>query len=160
MKKLEALVAALENKIPRQAMVNENISKASVGWHIEHSLLTLNVVAEALRKSNPSAYNRKFSLNRIMLVALGKIPRGRIKSPPPVRPTIAFTDATLREHILLTRKNLEALRSLEKDHFFKHPFLGDFKLQPAIRFLRIHTNHHLGIINDIISSKDNGEHKG
>ena len=93
-------------------------------------------------------------MNRIILVTLGKIPRGRIQSPAPVRPSMEFSEQTLKAHICLTMQNLDDLKHLGKDHFFKHPFLGDFKLQAAIRFLGIHTKHHLNIIRDIINSND------
>ena len=52
-KKLEALLNELENKIPDYEYGDPAISKGSVGWHIEHSLLTLNLVIDVLKKIKP-----------------------------------------------------------------------------------------------------------
>jgi hypothetical protein len=150
MKQLEQLITELENSVPHYALSNPQVSKGSVGWHIEHSLLTLNVVFAALKQSNSTDYKATFDIRRLLVMALGKIPRGRVRAPKAVQPSTTFTLPSLQQHIMNTRVNLKSIESLSPDHFFKHPFLGDFKLKPAMKFLRVHTNHHLHIINDII----------
>jgi hypothetical protein len=82
----------------------------------------------------------------------GKFPRGRVQSPKEVRPSAGFNAGTLRQHIYHTKENLQLLDGLAPGHYFKHPFLGDFKLKAAIRFMAVHTNHHLHIIDDIIKT--------
>jgi hypothetical protein len=42
---------------------------------------------------------------------------------------------------------------VSKDHFFEHPYFGKLKLKETIRFLEIHTTHHLSIIEDIVITK-------
>lgn len=150
MKKLEALLSKLENKIPDHELVASNISKASVGWHIEHSLLTLNSIIDTLRESNPDEYKRKFDIRRSVVMLLGRFPRGRIKAPRAVQPSADFNVDTLHQHIAVSREKLKTLEQLSPGQYFKHPFLGDFKLKAAIQFIQVHTNHHLHIINDII----------
>jgi hypothetical protein len=150
MKQLEAMISELEIKIEDQERINEQVSKASVGWHIEHSLLTLNQIIDALGKSDPAHYRQRFDIRRVVFMVLGKIPRGRIKAPRAVRPTEGYTSDTLKQHVSLTRTKLNTLEHLTDGHYFKHPFLGDFKRKPAIKFMRLHTNHHLKIIKDII----------
>ncbi len=137
MEKLKKLIQDLESKIPNQEMFNPTISKSSVGWHIEHTLLTMNLVIGALQKSNPENYKRTFNFYRILVFAMNKIPRGKAKAPKIVQPKEDF--------------NIESLRSHK--NYFEHPYFGHLTLKPTIKFLKIHTNHHLQIINDIIKSK-------
>jgi hypothetical protein len=153
MKKLESLLSNLESKIPQHEVVNPAVSRASVGWHIEHSLLTLNQVMDTLTKSNPEEYKKKFDYRRVIVMWLGKFPRGRIQSPKAVRPTVDFNEETLRQHLRITREKMKSLFDLPANHYFTHPFLGDFKLRPAIKFLGIHTRHHLSIMDDILSKE-------
>ena len=152
MKELDKLLSKLESKISYQEYMNPTISKASVGWHIEHSLLTLNSIITGLAASDPKKYKRRFDIRKTVVMLLGKFPRGRIRAPKTVQPTVAFNADTLHEHVLLLQERVKTLDSLSGDHFFVHPFLGDFKLKPGIRFMAIHTNHHLRIIEDIIRS--------
>ena len=63
--KLEVLIAQLEATIPYYETTNPAISAGSVGWHIEHSLLTLNGIANSLIQSDPAAYKWKFNFIRI-----------------------------------------------------------------------------------------------
>jgi hypothetical protein len=150
MTQLEDLISRLESHIPDHERSDTTISKGSVGWHIEHSLLTMNAVIGALGKSDPKAYRSTFNIKRSVVMLLGKIPRGKVNAPKVVQPTIDFNAATLQQHINLTKEKLGILAGLSPDHFFTHPFLGDFKLKPSIRFLGVHTKHHLAIIEDIV----------
>ena len=43
-----------------------DISKANVGWHIDHSLKVINTVFEVLKNSNPKEYKKKFNLLRLI----------------------------------------------------------------------------------------------
>jgi hypothetical protein len=150
MKNLQHLLSELQKKIPLQDLLNPAISKSSVGWHIEHSLLTLNVIMSALKQSNPADYKSTFDIRSEVVMLLGIIPRGKVKAPAVVRPAPTFDENSLQQHLLAVRKNLESLNSLSPDHYFTHPFLGDFRLKPAIKFMKVHTNHHLKIIKDIV----------
>jgi hypothetical protein len=153
MKKLEQLIAELESNISHCELTIPNISAGSVGWHIEHSLLVLNLVIGALSKSNPADYKKKRDIRRTILMLLGRIPRGRIKAPKAVQPSLDFNKESLQQHVYQTKERVKVLSQLSSSHFFSHPFLGDFKLAPAIKFLTIHTKHHNQIIQDIIKSR-------
>jgi hypothetical protein len=39
---------------------------------------------------------------------------------------------------------------MSSDKYFEHPYFGKLRLNKTIKFLEIHTNHHLEIINDIL----------
>ena len=61
MKKLESLFKKLENKIEYSTVLNPEVSKGSVGWHIEHILLTTSLIIRAIEKSNSLDYKSKFN---------------------------------------------------------------------------------------------------
>ncbi len=152
MKKLEGILQELESKISKQDLINHKISKSTVGWQIEHILLTINLIIGAIKKSNPNEYKWKFSFPRLLIFTMNKIPRGRAQAPKIVQPKDNFTVESLKKHLELAKKNIHELNSLKKNHHFDHPYFGKLNLKPTIKFLEIHTKHHLEIINDIIKS--------
>lgn len=149
MKKLHQQLNELESNISKQDFLNKKISKSNVGWHIEHSLLTINLIFEQVKKSNPSKYRWSFKLPRLIVFAMNKIPRGRAKSPDIVVPKI-YDTGSLLNHLQITKENVAAFPKLDSGKFFNHPYFGNLQLKQTIKFLEIHTNHHLEIINDII----------
>jgi hypothetical protein len=151
-KNLETLLDQFESRIPLFAKENSEISKSNVGWHIEHSLLTIIGVTKVVLRSNPKEYKWKFKLSRILIFTLGKIPRGKAKAPEVVVPKNDITETLLLSNIELTRKLILELKSISNDHYFEHPYLGKLKKKNTIHFLEIHTNHHLKIIEDIIKA--------
>jgi hypothetical protein len=151
MKKLEALIRQLECKILAQTATNTSVSAASVGWHIEHSLLVVNSIMNTLQKSDPAQYKWKFNLNKLLVMSvLNKMPRGRGKAPEVVKPKGDFTSESLKNHVESTIKRLPALNSLDSNSHFKHPYFGQLNLKSAIHFIEIHTKHHLEIVDDIL----------
>lgn len=153
MNNLDKLIEELDSKIPEQALIDPLISKSSVGWHIEHCLLTLNLIIRALENSEPAGYKWAFNFKRSFVFTLKKIPRGRVQSPTSVQPKNIFNSDTLKAHIHISKEKLKAFYVLKPDNYFEHPFFGKLNLRPTGKFLEIHTRHHLNIINDIIKSK-------
>ena len=153
MKKLEVLVKELETKIPAYELINPQVSQGSVGWHIEHTLLTLNLIINAVKASDPQKYKWTLNWKRTIISTLGIIPRGKVKAPKAVQPKENFNRETLQQHIALAEEGLKSVNHLQADQYFTHPFFGDLNLKSTLRFLQIHTQHHLAIINDIIKSK-------
>lgn len=151
MNQLDNLLGMLETKVPHYETLNQHISQATVGWHIEHALLTLNGVTNRLIKSNPSDYTWKFNFIRIVVLTTRKFPRGKGKAPEVVQPKGTIDKNNLQSHIVLTRNKINELKTLHKDKYFEHPFFGKLKLKQTINFLEIHTKHHLEIIEDIIN---------
>jgi hypothetical protein len=151
--KINNLLNQLEAKISNRENLKIEISKGNVAWHIEHSLLTINLIINALIQSNPKNYKWKFSFIRMVVLLMKKIPRGKVKSPKVVLPEENISNDSLVKHLLLTKDSIMKLESLSKDKYFTHPYFGDLKLNQTIVFLEIHTQHHLEIIEDIISNK-------
>jgi hypothetical protein len=150
MNKIADLLNQLENKITFFEMSNPEISNGNVGWHIEHSLLTLNGITDFIIKSNPQDYQWKFNLSRIIVLTTKKIPRGKAKAPKVVQPKDSVDSVFLQNHLSETQKKIKGLDQLSSNNYFDHPFFGKIKLKQTIKFLEIHTKHHLDIINDIV----------
>jgi len=149
MQKLQKYLAELETKIPNLEDYNPTVSKSNVGWHIEHSLLTIERIIEAVEKSNPADYTWSFKLSRIVVFTMNKIPRGRAKAPKVVVPK-TYDEQTLLEHLKIVTLKIQGLEKMSSDKYFDHPYFGNLRLNKTIKFLEIHTKHHLEIINDIL----------
>jgi hypothetical protein len=153
MKKLSALLTELEKSIPNSEKLNISVSASSVGWHIEHTLLTTSRIIETVKKSNPKEYKGSFNIKRFFVFAANKIPRGKGQAPETVRPQSIAAPDELRKKIEKAKAKVEELSSLNPNNYFEHPYFDKLNLKAAIRFLNIHTKHHINIINDIVKGK-------
>jgi hypothetical protein len=151
MQKLNALLTQLESNITHYEKLNTAVSAVTVGWHIEHTLLvTINVI-EALKKSNPTEYKWQFDIKRFFVFTTGKIPRGKGKAPKSVQPEI-LDSTNLKTKIDAVKAKINELGTLNADNYFEHPYFGKINVKGTIKFLSIHTSHHLNIINDIVKA--------
>lgn len=153
MKEIYQLITGLEEKIPMMDKEHKHISAAKVGWHIQHCLLVINNIINGLKQSDPKTYQWKFNVNKTLILTFGKIPRGKGKAPKGVQPQVAITEALLLESVEKAKNNVSSLSTVHKNQYFLHPYFGHLNLKPTIRFLKIHTKHHLHIINDIVKAK-------
>jgi hypothetical protein len=151
MTQLETLLQQLEQSIARHETLNQAVSQASVGWHIEHTLLTLNGIQQVLAASDPARYRWRFSLGRLVFFTFKRIPRGRAKSPEVVLPKGPISAETLTAHLARTRAMLPRLAALPAGSYFHHPYFGNLRRDQALQFLEIHTRHHVAIIADILA---------
>ncbi len=150
MKELQKLLDQLETQIIHFDKSKFSISKSNVGWHIEHTLLTLSAITNSLANSNPKDYKWKFNFIRVIVLTMKKIPRGRANAPKVVQPKENYNIDSLKLHLSKTKATIEELNSMAENKYFKHPVFGNIKLKQTIRFLEIHTRHHLDIIKDIL----------
>lgn len=150
MKKLESLLAELESYIPVIDRTNLAVSQASIGWHIEHSLLALIKSVSATENSNPADYKKKFSFKWVFVSITGKFPRGRVKAPQSVQPLGEISVEKLMPMFEKSRQKIAAFEKLERDKFFTHPVFGPLKHKQAGKVIAMHTVHHLRIIRDIL----------
>lgn len=147
---LEKLLQKIESLIPQIDQVNLRVSKASVGWHLEHSLLIINSSLKGLTMTNPNDYKPKFSIKKFVFLNFGVIPRGKIKAPKQFVPVETPTKENIGKLITMAKERLSGIEVLPEKAFITHPFLGDFDKKTTIKFLGLHTNHHLKIIDDIL----------
>lgn len=150
MNKIEIQLQKIESLLSKIDVTNEKVSKASVGWHLEHLLLILNSSLKGLTMTNPKDYNPKFSLKKFVFLNFGMIPRGKIRAPKQFIPLEVPTQENILKLINLAKERLEATRNLPEKSFITHPFLGDFDKKTTLRFLWLHSNHHLKIVDDIL----------
>ena len=150
MRKLHTLINELQTKIPHSEMLNTTVSSGSVGWHIHHCLLVGLQIIQTVEKSDPANYKWKFNLNKSLVYTLNKIPRGRAKAPEAVQPKELMDAVEMKKTFELLRARLQVLDTLHPNNYFKHPYFGDLNVRAAIKMLKLHTKHHIGIINDIV----------
>ncbi len=150
MNSLLQLVDQLEAFIAHANKKNDTVSAAGVGWHIEHCLLVVEVSVKALKKSDPQDYRPAFSFWRTVTFWVGRFPRGKAKAPKAVQPVLDLDEVALRQHLSETREGLMAIETFNPNQFMKHPIFGHLRVQQAIRFMELHTRHHLTIIKDIL----------
>lgn len=152
-KRITKLLDGLERlrlSIPYATSVNSTVSTANVGWHIQHSALVLLKVIKALETSDPQSYKWTFNLSRVYVFTMNKIPRGKAKAPKLVQPETDASAEELFQLIEKAKRKVSMSESFQKNKHFQHPFFGNLNVRPGITMLRIHTEHHLAIIDDIL----------
>lgn len=150
-KKLRMQLSQIEAFIPHFRVVNASVSKVSVGWQLDHSLKVINGVLNTMAHSNPKHYNRNFNLRRIILFSLNYIPRGKAKSPKIVLPPETILKEDLEKQLHTAKRLIDGIGTLDEAHHFKHFIFGTLSKKQTLRFLRLHTHHHLKIVQDILS---------
>lgn len=150
MEKLNQLVSALENNIVNKDVINTQVSQVAVSWQIDHCLKVIISVCEALNSSNPSDYKWKFNYIRTLVFFKGSVPRGKVKAPKAVQTFGEIHLEDLNSQLDLAKKLIVQIAQLPSKSHFKHPFFGVLNVNQAIKFLNIHTHHHVKIIEDIV----------
>ncbi len=152
MEKLNKLLSELEENIINFDKTNLKISKSSVAWQLDHSLRVFNGIIMTLQKSDPSKFKSSFNFKKSLVFILNKIPRGRAKAPNTVRADKdeEITVEKLEKKIAQAKENIEILKDLDPNSNFKHPYFGHLNTKDGIKFIKIHTIHHLKIIRDIL----------
>jgi hypothetical protein len=72
--------------------------------------------------------------------------------PKSVKPIEVATIEELKTKLEHARKNIADIPTLTANSYFTHPFFGDLNVKPAIWFLKLHTKHHLKIIEDMLKN--------
>ena len=149
-KNLNNYISQIESHIPKHEYINPKVSKSSIGWHLDHSLKVINSVIDTLEKSNPAEYQNNFNFLGKVFFILGFFPRGKARAPKYVLPPEHITKADLLAQLETTKTNIDIIKNLDNNAYFKHPLFGHINTKRVNRFLMLHTNHHLKIIRDIL----------
>ena len=150
MRTVEQLIAILETKVDDYDKFNKDVSASSIGWHIEHTAKVLTRVTTAINNSDAANFKSNFSFARTVVFAMNKIPRGKGRAPEASLPEGLITKESLQISIAKASARVKELYTLDPNKYFEHPYFGQVQLKGCIKFLTIHTNHHLKIINDIL----------
>ena len=156
MKKLKVLLQEIQGAIPFHALQEDTVSAASVGWHLAHVLLVLQGILEALKKSDPAEYQWTFNWRCCDLDGprSHEIPRGKARAPKSAHPKTEITEEGLRDQLAAVNQALQGFEELTKHHFFVHPFFEKLNKPTTLLFLRIHTKHHLKIVQAIMQLRN------
>lgn len=143
-------LAELESYIPQLEKTNSKITHSTVGWQIDHSLRVIRGVSKQLEVSNPNEFKSKFSWTKFVIMTTKHIPRGKAKAPKSVRNENEITKESLYDFLEKTKLQVAKINDLDKKSHFPHPYFGNLNKKEAIRFIKIHTEHHLKIIRDML----------
>lgn len=90
---------------------------------------------------------------RAYVFTFNQLPRGKVTAPESVRPKENVDINTIKEHYNQALTTAEKLSDLPEKKHLNHPALGTMNRDKTIKFLTIHTEHHLKIIRDILKDK-------
>ncbi|MFK7923659.1 MAG: DUF1569 domain-containing protein [Bacteroidia bacterium] len=142
-----------EKHIPQKAALDTTVSHVSVAWHLDHGLKVINSISTALQKSDPSQFKRQINFTRMAVFLGGAMPRGVGKAPESVQPPEQILTEDILSQLDEARSNIDQFKTLAIDAHFDHPVFGTLNRDQVLRFLEIHTEHHLKIIRDILKAK-------
>jgi len=150
---LTQLLSKIEAQIPNKELQNPSVSKSDIGWQLDHALKVFNAVSTWTENSNPKEYKRKFNMWRSVLFPLCYIPRGKARAPKYVLPPEIIKTIDLKAQIQTAKTHIENLITLPEKAYFKHFIFGMLSKKQTLRFLQMHTTHHLKIVNDILKQQ-------
>ncbi len=152
MKRLNKYLKEIERQIPNAHEKDEKVSAQSVGWQLDHTLRVIIGISKELAKEKEADYKSKRNVAKSYIFLTKTIPRGKGRAPERVvSKDNDFTTEKLSSLLDLARESLAQLKAVPKDNFFTHPLFGDLKKKKAIKFIGIHTKHHLKIVRDILT---------
>lgn len=143
-------IEKLESLLSKGKSIDTTVSKVAVEWHLDHTLKTISVIYDSLESSKPENYKSEFDFMRTVVLFTGKIPRGVAQSPPSVRPPEVILNENVLKQIEEVKEKMNRVIKLSEDANFNHPRFGMLNRDETLRFLEVHTNHHLNIIEDIL----------
>ena len=143
-------LTTIESCIPFFEKINTKVSKASVGWQLDHSLKVINAVIPAMQKSDVNKYTDTFTFLGKILLFFQTFPRGKAKAPKHLVANSTISKKDLLDQLNQAKTNVKLLTVLRENAYFKHPTFGNVNKKRAITFLNVHTNHHLKIVKSII----------
>ena len=147
---LDSYLQELESFIEQRDAINKDVSQVDVAWHLDHMLKTINQITIALERSNPDDYESSFSLIKTASLTMNYIPRGRGQAPQSVRPPENILTEDIYSQLEDARMSAKKILELDKYAYLDHPVFGVLKRSQTMRFLQVHTNHHLKIVKEIV----------
>jgi hypothetical protein len=154
----QAGLDVLKKFIPRADVLVPDVSKWSVGMHVQHCCLATIAMCDALVASTPPVPRSSFSLVTSAIFLTGRIPRGRGQSPEQAIPREDIWTNELegllldseRGLLLDSERRLQAARQASRDQWFRHFAFGVLDRDRTLKLIGIHNRHHVRIIEDIL----------
>lgn len=151
---LQKEIASLKENFKHGTKHASSVSAKGIDWHVHHSLLAISGICYLLTQSNPKNYHPKFNFLKLVVMTSGVIPRGKAKAPKEIVPPEKIDPQETQKLFGKVEKQLKELESLHKNHFYTHHMFGDLNLKKSVKFLGIHTKHHLKIMRDIMTASN------
>jgi hypothetical protein len=133
--------------------LKQNISGWSAAEQLDHTLkVNGSVLARVLQDPEPDPLPKPMNLIGRIILALGWIPRGKGRSPKSMRGEPATCPA-LETQASKVRQQLEAVTAAHVARsrpLVPHPRFGGLSTEEALRFMVVHTEHHLKIVREIV----------
>ncbi|MFP4844829.1 DUF1569 domain-containing protein [Winogradskyella sp. PE311] len=149
---LNPLLKKIENTIQYRDRINPEISQVDVAWQLDHILKVINGVTQTLENSNPEDYKNSINAMRVLSLTTNYIPRGKAQSPDRVKPPEIILTEDIYKQLEEAKVNISKLSKLDENSNFEHFVFGQMNKAQTIRFIEVHTNHHLKIIGDILKN--------
>jgi hypothetical protein len=147
--KLSKYLEEIKSHIPKFEEKNLKVTKSTVGWQIDHSLKVINGIISAL-KDAPTDKKSKLTLLGRFCLTTKYIPRGKGKAPKQVLPPETIEESELNTQLATAKTLVPLLKDINPKTTFKHPYFGVLNTKQTIKFIEVHTKHHLKIIEDIL----------
>ncbi len=156
LRRLESQIDDLESLLSEAAAVAPQVSKWSIGEHVEHCAIALAGTGERFEtalRTGPVAVPGGPSLVGKIILWSGFIPRGKGKAPQAVLPQ-KIDRHRIREALAKERQRWSDLKPdigvLQASGWrFSHPIFGPLTPLQWLRFNEIHLHHHRKVIEDI-----------
>lgn len=150
----DVLLPRLRSAVAHGEVRAPAVSAWSVGMHVHHCALSMIGTARQVARSTPPPPRRRRSLLATVLLRIGRIPRGRANAIDAIRPRENVDGVELRAQLDECERLLADLEQSDSRAWFEHFVFGVLPRDQAVRFLRIHNDHHLRIIADILAASE------
>ncbi|HMB71622.1 MAG TPA: hypothetical protein VKU85_20090, partial [bacterium] len=120
-----------------------DVSGWSVGMHVHHCTLAMINIGDHLLACDSSPAAGRPSLIGSVLLVVGRIPRGRAQAPRVATPTPDLSRDDLLELLRQAESRLTRVADLPPAAWFRHFAFGVLNRDRALRFIRMHNDHHL-----------------
>ncbi len=135
------------------------------GWNaaqqLEHILAVNRTIIKAFRYVDRQAYSEDHELSKLGAIILtrGRIKRGVAKAPEKFHAGETVSIDGLRKMELLQSAYFKSANPSTRSFSSQtgtadHPYFGPLNGNQWLRLARVHTEHHLSIIDDIVSSEN------
>lgn len=135
---------------------SERVSGWSVGEHLDHMARVSMSVLRRLAQESVEPAPKGINLMGRLLLALRWIPRGLGKAPSRFH-AVPCTAAEIEESLTALERAFGALPpgalSRTRGPIVPHPRFGPLDPEQALRFVVVHHDHHLKIVDDVLSAQ-------
>jgi hypothetical protein len=147
---LKSLQDEVDEVLSRNDILNPAVSAWSTHQHIEHVFKVNLLVLEKIKNNDPDHNRMPRTFTGMLVLVLGFIPRGRGEAPSSVLPE-GISQADIMDAGSRIRELLIQIKDTETENRFimNHPYFGGLTSREWLRFLVIHTRHHLEIIREM-----------